>query len=60
MPKYRWATADRHSFWYATRREAIQWALHERVAVRDYRTGEVVLPEHVRIEQRRPGQPTGY
>ena len=52
MPKYRWATDHRHGYWYATRREALDWAVHQGLAVRDRETGKVVLHEEARIEQK--------
>ena len=52
MPKYRWATDQRHGYWYATRREALDWAERQGLAVRDPDTGKVILREGVHIEQR--------
>lgn len=45
MPKYRWATEERHGYWYATRREAMDWAEHQKLATRDPQTGRLVLAE---------------
>ena len=52
MPKYRWATDNRHGYWCATRREALDWAERQGLAVRDRETGKVVLRGDVWLEQR--------